>query len=240
MKQEYIGTELELFENAHNWKRYWFNAIRPYIGDSVLDVGAGIGSTAKLFSDVKLDCYLAVEPDVDNVKIMQDKASSRIFNSSFKSINGCVEDLDSSVLFDTILYIDVLEHILDDRGELEAVSKHLLPGGRLIILSPAHQWLFSPFDESVGHHRRYNKKTLMMAKPDGLVLDRLCYLDSIGVMASASNRLLLRSSSPSMDQIMIWNNYMVPVSVYIDRLTGFLFGKTILGVFKRPVDGANN
>jgi SAM-dependent methyltransferase len=240
MRQEYIGTELELFENAHNWKQYWFDIIKPYIGNSILDVGAGIGSTAKLFSRMPLDCYIAVEPDMENVKAMQEKASLNHFNTSFKCINGGIDVLSDDDLFDTILYIDVLEHIQDDKNELQNASKHLLPGGRIIILSPAHQWLFSPFDESVGHFKRYNKNSLMLAKPDRLITDRLCYLDSIGIMASASNRLFLRSSNPSEEQINFWDNFMVPVSKYTDKLTRFLFGKTILGVFQLPMNSARN
>lgn len=236
MQQEYVGTELELFENAHNWKQYWFDIIKPYIGNSILDVGAGIGSTAKLFSRRQLDCYIAVEPDMENVKAMQEKASLNHFNASFKCINGGIDVLDGDKLFDTILYIDVLEHIQDDKNELELVSKHLRPGGRIIILSPAHQWLFSPFDESVGHFRRYNKRSLIQAKPDRLIADRLCYLDSIGIMASASNRFFLRRSNPSEEQIKLWDDYMVPVSKITDKLTQFLLGKTILGVFQLPIN----
>lgn len=229
----YVGSELELFEGAHNWKQYWFDFIEPFVGKNILDVGAGIGATAKLFSDKKLDCYCAVEPCIDNIKIIKKKASENYFNSSFCYKNGGVDVLEKDDLFDTILYIDVLEHISDDKNELDMASKHLHHGGRIIVLSPAHQWLFSPFDESVGHFRRYDEASLLLAKPDSLIVERVCYLDSIGIIASAANRLLLRSNNPSKQQIKIWNDYMVPLSVYTDKLLGYSLGKTIIGVFQR-------
>lgn len=62
--------------------------------------------------------------------------------------------------FDTILYIDVLEHIADDRAELVEAARRLNPGGYLVVLSPAHQWLFTAFDAAIGHVRRYTAKSL--------------------------------------------------------------------------------
>jgi len=234
MELEYIGSELELFESAHNWKRYWFDIIKPYTGKRILDVGAGIGATAKLFSNSKLDCYLAVEPDPGNIKIIQEKASTNKFNNSFQYKSGGIEALGENDYFDTVLYIDVLEHILADKRELEIASKHLLPGGRIIVLSPAHQWLFSQFDKSVGHIRRYNKKSLLLTKPDRLIVERMCYVDSIGIFASAANRLLLRNKTPSKQQIKLWNDYMIPLSRYLDKLTRYSVGKSILAVLRLP------
>jgi hypothetical protein len=165
---------------------------------------------------------------------MKEKASLGRFNDSFRCVNGSIEDLSAKEVFDTILYIDVLEHIADDKAELKAAAGHLLPGGRIVIVSPAHQWLYSPFDQSVGHYRRYTRRSLTGAKPDMLRIERICYLDSVGIAASAANRLLLRNTYPSEKQIKLWNDYMVPVSRFSDKLAMYLLGKTILGVFQLP------
>lgn len=231
---EYIGDELNLFEQAHNWKRYWFSVLEPYAGKRVLDVGAGVGATAALFSDKELDCYMAVEPDSENVKIIERKAAEHKFSDSFEYRIGGLGCLNEQISFDTILYIDVLEHILEDAAEMNSAAQRLIPGGRLIVLAPAHQWLFSPFDVSVGHFRRYDKKSLMAAKPQNLEVERLCYLDSVGVLASAANRMILRSELPTEQQIKVWDRYMVPVSRFTDKLTRFLIGKSIFAVFRLP------
>ena len=118
-------------------------------------------------------------------------------------------DLDPAESFDSILYIDVLEHIKDDRTELEMASRHLEPNGHLIVLAPAHQSLFTPFDSAIGHFRRYSLPGLAALSPLGtrMILSR--YLDCIGLFASLGNRLLLHSSSPTLKQIKFWDSLLV-------------------------------
>jgi len=232
-KIEYIGSELELFKDAKNWKDYWFSIIDPYIGKRILDVGAGIGATAKMFQKKNIDHYLAIDTDQSNIEAIKDSNISKKINGTFGCICGDISSVDSDQLFDTILYIDVLEHIPNDCSELELAYNHLLPGGRIIVLSPAHQWLYSPFDDSVGHCRRYSKKTLTSVKPKKSTIDMMDYIDSVGVIASMSNRLVLRSKYPTKEQIKIWDDYMIPISVYLDRAIRFRVGKSIIAIFTK-------
>jgi SAM-dependent methyltransferase len=231
---KYVGSELDLFSGALHWKAYWSSIIKPYLGKTILDVGAGIGATAKTFARTDCAQYLALEPDQSLVERMKDAAANGGFPERFEVLAGTSEILRADQRFETILYIDVLEHIAGDREELDRAATHLKPGGRIIVLSPAHQWLFTPFDEAIGHVRRYNKASLLSAKPTALVVDKLFYLDSVGMLASLGNRLLLRQSSPTVGQIKLWDSWMVPVSRVLDRFTGFGLGKSIVAVFRKP------
>jgi ubiquinone/menaquinone biosynthesis C-methylase UbiE len=236
MNTKYIGGELEIFKEAHNWKAYWFNNIKPFIGSSILDVGAGIGSTVNLISESNQNIvsYTALEPDIDNIKKLKDAKLNKTFLKSYKVIHGDITSIKKNVTFDTILYIDVLEHIQQDSEELNLAKDFLAPGGNLIVLSPAHQFLFSKFDESIGHFRRYNKKDLKKIKPDGLHIKNMKYLDSMGVLASAANRLFLNEELPSSNKIKLWNNYLIPMSKLIDKITFHKLGKTIIAVYSKP------
>jgi hypothetical protein len=147
---------------------------------------------------------------------------------------GALDHLDAAERFDAILYIDVLEHIGDDRGELERAAAHLKPAGLLIVLAPAHQWLFTPFDQAIGHFRRYTKETLSAVVPRSLRRVELVYLDVVGLLASLGNRLLLRQTMPTARQIALWDRMMVPLSRAIDPLLLYTVGKSILGVWQRP------
>ncbi len=146
---------------------------------------------------------------------------------------GTLADLPEHECFDTILYMDVLEHIADDRGELALAAAHLKPGGHIVVLAPAHQWLFTPFDEFQGHFRRYIRQTLRAAAPVELALVRLDYLDSMGIFASLGNRLVLKRAIPTAGQIALWDRVMVPLSTVIDRLFGHRLGKSVLGVWRK-------
>jgi SAM-dependent methyltransferase len=146
---------------------------------------------------------------------------------------GTLESFDDSETFDTILYMDVLEHIEDDRGEVARAAKHLRPGGHVIALSPAHQWLSTPFDQAIGHCRRYSKATFGALKTDDLEKVCLVYLDSIGFFASLANKLMLKSAMPKPSQIAFWDNVLVRISRVVDPVLGFSAGKSVLAVWRK-------
>lgn len=149
-------------------------------------------------------------------------------------VTGTLADLDEALTYRTILYIDVLEHIEDDRAEMQIAASRLAPGGYLVVLSPSFQFLYSEFDRQIGHWRRYTKATLEDAMPSSLVRAKLVYLDSVGMLLSLGNRLLLRAGQPSEAQIRLWDRRVVPVSRILDPLLGWRVGKTVVGVWRRP------
>jgi SAM-dependent methyltransferase len=233
-ENKYAGSELDLFANALNWKAYWSTLIRPFLGRKILDVGAGIGASAKVLARIECERYFALEPDELLVSRMKKDAASDLFHQNFEVGAGTSASLGPDELFDTILFIDVLEHIDNDKEELARSASHLMPGGRIVVLSPAHQWLFTAFDKAIGHFRRYDKAGLLAIKPPELALEHLFYLDSVGMLASLGNRFVLRSGKPTIGQIALWDGWMVPVSRTLDRMTGYRVGKSIVGVFRKP------
>jgi SAM-dependent methyltransferase len=128
----------------------------------------------------------------------------------YEIVCGTLESLEASQ-FDTIIYIDVLEHIENDRKELEAAAALLRAGGRLIVLSPAHQRLFTPFDAAIGHFRRYSRPMLRSISPSSLRLEQVWYLDSVGLLLSAANLLFLRQSMPTKAQLALWGQCVIPL-----------------------------
>ncbi len=221
-----MGSELESFARARRWKGYLKSEIRPFIGPRVAEVGAGIGTMTSVLADVPALFWLAIEPDRHLAEQIPRAPRMRVFV-------GRLSDLPAGELFDSILYVDVVEHIHDDAAELEHASAHLLPGGRLIVLVPAHNFLFTPFDAAIGHFRRYNKRMLLRAVPRDLHLRRLRYLDSVGMLASLANKLVLRQAAANPGQIRLWDGYMVPISKVLDPLLGFTLGKSLLGVWSK-------
>lgn len=229
----YVGSELELFRHASNWKSYYSSIIQPYLGKEVLEVGAGIGSTTQVICQGNQKRWVCLEPDV----VLADQLKSLIVNQQLPECcelkTGTLSELSNRETYDTIIYIDVLEHIKDDEKEVNIATEYLKKDGNLIVLSPAHQWLFTPFDRAIGHYRRYNKKTLSKIIPDNLQCTRIIYLDSVGVMASMANRFLLKSKMPTIKQIKLWDKKMVPLSEKIDPLIKYSIGKTIIGIWQK-------
>ena len=169
---EYLAAELLLFDDATNWKCYWTSIVRPYVRGRVLEVGAGNGgSTLQLIDQTTY--WLCLEPDIALAARLREKIDSGALPSRCRLEITTLQDLAPGNRFEAIIYADVDEHLRDDRGEAILAVERLEPGGSLIILSPAHQWLFSPFDEAVGHFRRYNRTTLCAIIPRSMELVKL-------------------------------------------------------------------
>ncbi|GAA4249226.1 methyltransferase domain-containing protein [Azospirillum formosense] len=235
----YSGSELDVFAAAANWRSYWGDQVRPFQGRRVLEVGAGIGSVTRALCHPGVERWVALEPDAGMAGHLASIAADG-FAAPVSARRGTVADLDTAERFDSVLYIDVLEHIADDDAELRRVAGHVDPGGHIVVLSPAHQFLYTPFDAAIGHHRRYDRASLRRLAPGGCRLVTLRYLDSVGMLASLGNRLLLKSAHPKPAQIALWDRCMVPLSRRLDPLTGYRCGKSLLAVWRKdPVaDGA--
>lgn len=229
----YQSPDLELFAEANNWKRYWSNSIGAYIKGRVIEVGAGLGVSTEYM--VKPGCpeWICLEPDPSFAAHLSRRIDRGELPPCCSVKCGVLTDLASDVMADAILYIDVLEHIEDDEGEMRAAAGRLKCDGHVVVLSPAFHFLYSQFDRAVGHYRRYNKADIDRLTPPDLALETVFCLDSIGFFVSLANRLLLKSSMPTSAQIALWDRVMVPLSRYTDGLFGSMFGKTIVAVWRK-------
>lgn len=229
----YVGGELEIFRHAIHWKHYFSKHVRRHLGEHVLEVGAGIGETAPYIFIDSVRQWVCLEPDVSFCRQIEESIEEKKLPAVCSVVNGTLDTLEHAELFDTILYMDVLEHIEEDAKELENAMHRLKLGGKIIVLSPAHPLLFSAFDKAIGHFRRYTLKSLSCLCPPGMVVKERRYLDSVGLLASLANRLLLRQSMPGLKQILFWDRVIVPISRWIDALTFWRMGKSVLVVFEK-------
>jgi SAM-dependent methyltransferase len=230
----YVGAELDLFAAATNWKSYLYRQVAPYLGREVLEVGAGFGGTTKVLCRGEHASWTCLEPDAGLAGRLADSIGAGDLPRCCRAEVGTLADLPAGAEYDAILYIDVLEHIEDDAGEMARAAGHVRPGGCVVVLSPAQPWLFTPFDTALGHFRRYTRRSLLAVAPPGLTLARMIYLDSVGMLASLGNRLMLRQSTPNAGQIAVWDRLMVPASRVLDPLLAHATGRSILGVWRRP------
>jgi SAM-dependent methyltransferase len=231
MSYQYTGGELELFAAATNWKSYFARVLAPYIGGKVLEVGAGMGSNTPFLQTARVREWTCLEPDPKLAERISRRVAMGKLPSCCRVVAGTIADIGSE--FDTILYIDVLEHIEADRAELAKAARRLGPEGKLVVLAPAHQSLFSPFDAAVGHHRRYSGTSLIGLEPPGCRLLTSLMLDCAGLLASLANRAVLSASQPTTRQIAFWDKVLVPISRVLDGPTGHSLGKTVVAVWSR-------
>jgi cyclopropane fatty-acyl-phospholipid synthase-like methyltransferase len=236
MMVEYIyeGQELHLFERAAKWKKYFGNKIQSFISGEVLEVGAGIGETTPYLQNKKIKRWLCLEPDQNLFALLQKKVANKKLPPYCDVKLGTLQTLSLDAKFDTIIYIDVLEHIENDKSEIEAASLLLKESGHLIILAPAHQRLYSEFDKAIGHQKRYSKGTLRaIADPCILKEEKVYFLESASIILLLINKLFLRKRYPSTRDIWIWQNIFIPVSKVADKILFYKVGKSIVCIWKK-------
>ena len=174
--------------------------------------------TSPYLLNEKVTAWTCLEPDDAFFEVLQKKSGAGQLPANFSAKKGTVTSLNNEEIFDSIIYIDVLEHIENDSLELKHATSHLKPGGHLIILSPAFQTFYNKFDRAIGHYRRYTKKTLTAVIPEGLVQKKLLYLESGGTVLLLLAKLFKKESHPSLKQVLFWDRAVVPVSKVLDKV----------------------
>ncbi len=151
---------LQSMRRARGLNRWILDQFRPYLGERVLEAGAGIGNfTELLLERERLVC-------VDSDPLYIEMAQWRLGHlENIRTLRGDLADPATYAAlkderFDTIVCLNVLEHIAPDESVLRAYYDLLEPGGHAIILVPAHPSLYGPCDEALGHLRRYTQPEL--------------------------------------------------------------------------------
>jgi SAM-dependent methyltransferase len=150
---EVQGEALERMEGARNYNRWLFERCEAYLGSRVLDAGAGIGTFTELASVGRE--LVALEPDPELARALRNRFEG---DPAVTVVEGTADDVDGG--FDSIICLNVLEHIGDDAAALRRFHDLLNPGGRLLLLVPAHPALYGTIDRAVAHERRYGKQDL--------------------------------------------------------------------------------
>lgn len=135
--------------------------------------------------------------------------------------------------FDTVLYINVLEHIKDDEGELRHAKDALKNGGSICIFVPALKWLYGEHDRSVGHLRRYHKKQLKeLLEQTGFEIATLKYFDMAGILPWLLFMRLMHGKVNS-QSAGTYDSFIVPIMSRIESIVAPFVGKNLIAVARK-------
>ena len=227
--ENYPGKELEIFDKAIVFQKYIHFLTKKFLKNKTLEVGAGLGSfTRNYFKEIN-DVSIT-EIDQNNFNILKEKFKNEqinIFSEKIQQING---------KFESIIYLNVLEHIESDLEEIDDALSKLSKGGYLIIVVPAHQKLFTNFDKEIGHFRRYDKKFFKRNYKNASI-EKLVYVDAMGYFLYFLNKVIFsKETYPSSLKVQIWDKIFTPITIFIDFILGYKFGKNVLCVLKKTSD----
>lgn len=230
------GRDLEGGADQPRYRRYQYDLIAPHCGSSVLEVGAGLGEFSSQFTGLKRLVVTDVDPGA--VEVMRSRFADR------PEVE--VQQLDVAGTFsleepvESLVAINVLEHIEDDAGALERLARLVTPGGSLVLFVPGYEQLYGDFDRRVGHVRRYTPDLLADAfRRAGLEVELSKPVNLLGGMAWWLAVRKGGAGSPNKKLVAIYDRVVVPVTRLIERFVRIPFGQSVLGVARVPEDTAS-
>jgi SAM-dependent methyltransferase len=220
--------------DAVRYRDYLFELIEPHCGDSVLEVGAGMGDFADLFGAAKN--VIASDSDPRCVAHLASKFRERS-HVQVRTLDLTGDDVLAERV-DTGVAINVFEHIEDDVHALRTLGKQVRPGGSIVILVPGYPALFGPFDQAVGHVRRYTPDSLARSVTEaGLTIEVLRPMNFIGGIAWWLAVKLGKRTRPNPRLIRLYDRVLVPIVRLLERQWTPPFGQSVFCVARTPREG---
>jgi ubiquinone/menaquinone biosynthesis C-methylase UbiE len=231
-RKKYAADDLETMSEARNYQAHVFNLVRPHVGAQVLEVGCGIGTmTSQLLEHVER--VVCIEPNLNCAA----RAREVLSGNDRVAIRVChLEECNRAELqeqrFDTVVCVNVLEHIEDDVRAL-TLFRDLVAGtgGRVAIFVPALQRIYGPHDAALGHHRRYSKQTLRAAfAAAGLDVISIRYTNPIGLLGWMYNLYISGNTEHSSAQVRLFDRLIAPWALPLERVVVPPIGLSLFAV----------
>lgn len=229
----YAGRDLEVMAFAENYHRWILQVFKPFLGMRVVEVGAGTGSFSQLVLEHSITSLSLVEPSTRMHQILSQRITQSDAGKRIKTYNTLFVNVADQIKLrqqpDSIIYVNVMEHIEDDMAELRAVYQTLERDGRLFIFVPALQWLFGGFDKQIGHYRRYSRSELeKKCIRAGFKIVKSVYFDFAGIVPWGIKYRLLKSKTLEIRSVKFYDRFVVPAARAIESMIEPPIGKSVL------------
>lgn len=216
--KDYGPDILDALSDAHRFNRWMAGTVAPYLGSHVLELGAGMGNLTRLLAPRRRR-YVATDIDAEHLARLQSRLQHR------PNISTAVCDLMNPADFesfrgqmDSVVCLNVLEHIPDDMVGLQNIRSTLRPQGRAVILVPQGAGVFGTLDVALGHYRRYSKDELAAKmKAAGFRVEDVLEFNRITYPGWYVNGRILKKRTFSRFQLSVFDR-LVPLWRRLDRV----------------------
>jgi 2-polyprenyl-3-methyl-5-hydroxy-6-metoxy-1,4-benzoquinol methylase len=226
-----------LLSERYNYNHWIYDNIQHFIGCNILEVGAGIGNITDFI--IFRENLTVIDINQYYVNYLNAKYSFRN-KSNFSALDVDIQDIKSSPLaektFDTIICLNILEHLKSDRAAVENMSSLLEPGGKLIILVPALKTLYGSMDISFEHYRRYNKKELkLLIQGHDLDIVKFYYMNFLGLFGWFFNGRLLKKKGLPKNQTKLFDT-LVPFLGLAEKVIKPPLGQSLILIAQKKAN----
>jgi SAM-dependent methyltransferase len=222
---------LEELSQAVRYRRYLFELIEPHLGDSVLEVGAGIGDFAAQLTGRRR--VIVTDSDPVCLSALRERLGGR------PEVTVRALELPGEVAIgapvDSVVAINILEHLEDDLGALRDLRAAVVPGGTVVLLVPGYPALYGEYDRAVGHLRRYTPATLRrVVEAAGLRVEVLRPVNLLGGLAWWAAVRMGGRARPTPILVKLYDRAVVPLVRFSERLVKPPFGQSVICVASVP------
>ncbi len=220
---------LEKLSAAKNYNQWVYELTRPHLGLRVLEVGCGIGNMTEFW----LKHARVMATDINPVHLKEAEARWSNRDQLVTGLWDVAEAPSHTVRAfapDTVVCINILEHVLDDARALRNMFDLLVPGGKLVLYVPALTQLYGSLDKELDHHRRYAKQQVRtLAAGAGFTEQTLRFVNGPGIFGWWLNSRVLKRTYFSPHQIAIYDR-LIPVIKAVEDIVAPPLGQSLLYV----------
>ncbi|WEK37095.1 MAG: methyltransferase domain-containing protein [Candidatus Pseudobacter hemicellulosilyticus] len=240
--QETDPTGLATLENLAAAKRFneWmFQTVRPFLKGHVFEAGSGIGNISELILGSGLSLTASDLRD-EYIFKLKDKFRDNPLLKDVLAVDLAIPDFEQQFPglvshFDSFIALNVVEHIEHADLAIANARKMLKPGGHMVILVPAFQWLYNSFDTELGHFKRYTARTLkQLLAGQQLEVIHSQYFNVMGMAGWFVNGGILKKKMIPAGQLKLYNS-LVPAFRLLDRVTFNSMGLSVIAIGRKPV-----
>jgi SAM-dependent methyltransferase len=221
---------LEDLATAHRYRRYLVELLTPYLGRSVLEVGAGLGDLSSELPD--RDRLVVSDDDPICLRALEERFGDR---PDVEVLAADVLRLEVDPPVDTVVAVNVLDRLDDEVAALRSMARSALPGGRLLLVVPAHPGLAGAYDQALDNRRRYTTDALRAAvEAAGLRPEVVRPVNLLGGLAWWAAVRIGRQARPTPALVRLYDRLVVPAERLLERRVRPRFGQSILCVARVP------
>ena len=218
---------LEVMTEAVRYRRYLLDLIEPQCGRTILEVGSGLGDLAADLRGYDRLIVTDVDPVClrDLLRRFENRPRIQVQSLDLRGANPEIPPVE------TVIAVNVLEHIVDDAGALRRMAEIVVPGGNIVLFVPGYPSLYGPHDRAAGHVRRYVPETLdAVVTEAGLTVEILRPVNFLGGIAWWLAVRLGGCSSPRRSLVRLYDRLLVPVVCLLEQRWRPPFGQSVFCV----------
>lgn len=229
----YSGSEFDALAKARNYYSWLLKQFTPHLGETVIEVGSGIGTFAEyLLSVSSVRQLIAVEPATNTFPALRERFADDARVTTVRSYLSAGLSLPQA---DSLVAVNVMEHIENDAEFAAIAFASVNPGGALLLLVPALPAIFGSLDAKFEHFRRYTKRSVrQLLETEGWGLERLEYANFPGVLAWYVAGRLLRKTTISRAETEFYDRWVIPWAFRLESLVEPPMGQSLLVVARKP------